>query len=428
MLNYRNIFIPPIENYRNWILHPTLHDVLSDAVFPFLLLIIAYILIKFPEKKLRFYTRVVGASLVIAYGGINIYDFIKYKNWTLLSRFPELGVWIILAFVILLIGVKSLYKSIKNLFWLYSFQKEKIIGIFGTSGAGKTTYIAMLAEMIWSSKAKSNWSLEIPHGMNYIKDVIKTLKKGEWPARTLPGTKEEIELMITEKNSWRNRIHKIFMSDISGEEFERFIKNPYNENLPPALEMINNCQGYIILVDPARAEDESYDYHAFLQYLVKSKGLKEKEKFQEFFAFVFTKNDEHNILNPEEFAREKMKALYHPFTLRIRKDRGRFFTCSSVGRINPRTKKPIVPPEPVGIEEPIEWMIENLKKTTIPPEEKEKKKIKKEEKPKEEIKKEEETEEKETKKIKICKNCGAIVDMDEDVCPECGGIEFEEVE
>ena len=422
----RDIFCPPVEKYAENFPF-TVESIIGEIVTPFLPLLIAYILVKFPHKKYNFYTRLAGFSLVIIYGIINVYVFFDEQKWINIKNSLGLTIWLCITFVILTIGIKGVYKSTKRLLRFYEKQRERLMGIFGTSGAGKTTYIATLAEMIWNSKAKPEWSLEIPKGLVYVGDVIKTLKRGEWPSRTLPGTREEIELKITEKRRFKNTSHRIFMNDISGEEFERFIKDPDINNLPPTLGIINKCQGFLILIDPVRAEEESYDYHAFLEYLIKIKGLKDKEKLEEFFAFVFTKNDEHNIKNPEKFAKEKMPPLYHPYKLRIKEGRGRFFTCSSVGRVHPDTKKPLTPLEPVGVEEPLEWLIENLKKVTITPAKIE---IEKEEQIKEKIKEKEEKEielpEEKIEKIKICKNCGNMVDESNEKCPECGGIDFEE--
>jgi hypothetical protein len=244
----------------------------------------------------------------------------------------------------------------------YERQKRKTIGIFGTSGAGKTTYIAALSEMIWQGKARPHWFLEIPTGLGHVRDVIKLLKRGEWPARTMPGTREFVELKITDKSSMIEKTHNVLMDDISGEEFERFIKHPDAGRLPDTLLHINNCQGFIILIDPLKAEDESFDYHNFMEYLVMTKGLKDRGKFRELFAFVLTKNDEHNIRSPEEFIRTNMAPLYQVCRRRMKTDQCKFFACSSVGRIVPETKKPYIPLEPVGIEDPIEWMMKNVKR------------------------------------------------------------------
>lgn len=427
MLNeVREIFCPPVEDYVSNFSF-TLDYIIGKIIIPFLPLIIAYILVKLPHRKYSFYTQLTGFSLLIIYGVINASDFFNKQKWVNIQNSPEVTVWFCVILIILAVGAKGVYKTTKKLVKFYEKQREKIMGIFGTSGAGKTTYIATLAEMIWNSKAKPEWSLEVPKGLGYVRDVIKMLKRGEWPSRTLPGTKEEIELKITEKGKFKNTSHRIFMNDISGEEFERFIREPDINNLPPTLEIINKCQGFLILIDPARAEEESYDYHAFLEYLIKAKGLKDKDKLEEFFAFVFTKNDEHNIKDPEKFAKEKMPPLYHPYKLRIKDGRGRFFTCSSVGRVHPDTKKPLTPLEPVGVEEPLEWLIENLKRVTITPVEIEEiREEKKEREVEEERKKEAEVSEEKMEKIKICKNCGNIVDEADEKCPECGGTEFEE--
>jgi len=404
-------------------------DIGFNLIKPFLPLIIAIIMLKLPTKY-KFYTKLTGHALLIIYSSLNIYWLLFVKNLEDVVKNPILVIWGIISFIILLASIRGLKNAIKDIIKFYRIQKEKTIGIFGTRAVGKTTYVATLAEIIWGSKARPNWKLEVPRGLGYIRDVIKNLKRGEWPAGTPPGTKQEIELRITEKNGFRSKYHRLYMNDISGEEFERFIKvlgdNPGFSDLPDSLATINKCQGFLILIDPARANEESYDYHALIQYLIEMKELKRKEKLEELFAFIFTKNDEHNISDPEKFAKENMKPLYHAYSLRMYRDRARFFTCSSVGSVDINTKKPKLPLEPIGIEEPLEWLILNLKKVRItPPSERVKVTIEEKEGEVEEEKEEEIVEETEGKMR--CSECGSLVDVDAEKCPECGSTIFEEV-
>lgn len=285
----------------------------------------------------------IGACYSLWYGAYNV-----IVNYILM-------IFILIAVIMLIIYSILIPKE------YYERQKRKMVGVFGTSGAGKTTYIATLAEMIWQGRARPYWSLEVPTGLEHVRDVIKLLKKGEWPARTMPGTREFVELKISDSSGMFDKIHHVLMDDISGEEFERFIRHPDAGSLPDTLININRCQGFIILIDPTKAEDESYDYHSLVQYLVMIKGLRDRGRFRELFAFLLTKNDEHNIRNPEEFVRTNMAPLYQACRKRMKTGRVRFFTCSSVGGIVPETRKPRIPLEPLGIEEPVEWMTKNIK-------------------------------------------------------------------
>ena len=98
---------------------------------------------------------------------------------------------------------------------------------------------------------------------------------------------------------------------------------------------------------------DMWTFISLIKYLVETRQLKPTQKFQEPFAIVLSKHDEHRqILDAESFIKKYAPDFHMNLTLRVKSNKLKFFFCSAVGDLTV-DGKPRLPLAPSGIAEVI---------------------------------------------------------------------------
>ncbi|RME77728.1 MAG: hypothetical protein D6785_12450, partial [Planctomycetota bacterium] len=241
--------------------------------------------------------------------------------------------------------------------------KTKNIGIFGTKGAGKTTYLVSLVHQMYNYAVNDRWEMNItgPSHKFFI-EKIKKLEKGEW----LDSTKKIEDFEFKMIHTYSGDIIELKTADIVGEAFKETFDPCSEEDKKETtlLDTLRNASGYIFIIDPKRLMDpqdkieEVAVYRSLLEYLREAKGLKPRQKFKEPFAFVLSKADKYGemIRKPQRFFYDKMRAVHGKAESLIR--HYKVFMVSAVGGTEERGGKefPRTPIDPQNVFEPFRWV------------------------------------------------------------------------
>ena len=262
-------------------------------------------------------------------------------------------------FYILLIIILIILCCIGFLF--YKRRKErnensKPLGLLGSGGSGKTVFFGMLGKVLGMGQY-SSLSIEYDEGLGYLREVVKTLELGEWPATTFVGTKKRFTARIYEKMLFSTRVHRIIVNDIAGEDFEKaFDPDKEGEKIPEHFNHIPDSTALIWIIDPTRVTSDKWHYYQLMRCLLKMKNIGSTGKLKMPIAIVFSKADKYanQIGNVHRFGREKFGELYSLLERRVK--HFRFFTVAAVAT-ETKDGKPRLPLAPRGIGEVIEWVL-----------------------------------------------------------------------
>ncbi len=192
------------------------------------------------------------------------------------------------------------------------------LGIWGTSGSGKTTYMLMLYEALKDSEA---WLVELdPIARKFIRKNSNYLRQGFFSPPT--ETAKELEIF---SYTLRRRISpgsKIILNfiDAPGEFYENILsakgrvkgKNIISstplseeENKTPIIDYLMSCDGIIFLLDPENTEKNGGRYSSlledlFLEFQERSKRTDidvDDPRLEQYMTFCVTKVDRKNFWN-----------------------------------------------------------------------------------------------------------------------------------
>lgn len=263
--------------------------------------------------------------------------------------------------------------------------KDRSIGIFGAKGSGKTMFIYSLYQNFSDAKY-TEWNLFARDNptITYFENLEKYLENREWPPLTQEGQFERISLQFIKDRVpgaefLPNISYNIEVFDLSGEEYKRFIRftkkerarimkekdrtsrNYLYRNL--ALSM-KNWDGIVYLIDPNdNPKSVRKMFNALILLLKDVKNYKDNERIDEPFAFVFTKSDNclayKEGISPDKYAENRFTHLSHLVKDIIKSNNFNYFFCTMTGSITKDRKPPKIL-EPIGVVEPIEWIIKRI--------------------------------------------------------------------
>ena len=192
------------------------------------------------------------------------------------------------------------------------------LGIWGTSGAGKTTYMFMLYEALKNSEA---WLIELdPIARNFIRKNRDYIRQGIFP----PPNEKPKDLEIFSYTLRRKGIgSKIVLNfiDAPGEFYEEMLtakgtkgvvkekkissSTPLSEeeNKTPIIDYLMSCHGIIFLLDPEKTEKNGGRYSSlledlFLEFQERSRRTDidvDDPRLEQYMAFCVTKVDGENF-------------------------------------------------------------------------------------------------------------------------------------
>lgn len=189
------------------------------------------------------------------------------------------------------------------------------LGIWGTSGSGKTTYLTRL----YRTLKNTGWSVEADkRASDFIRANTERMDRGEFPKRTVPVAGQPLEMykyILTyddenDSNADRIRVELDFV-DAPGEFYER-ISNPEAKILDrkaqkqlSIIDYLLSCHGIIFLLDPTRTQDDGKSYLLLLENLFREMQLRQRQlrkepdekenKLEQYIAFAVTKVDRDDI-------------------------------------------------------------------------------------------------------------------------------------
>ncbi|MFY0591969.1 TRAFAC clade GTPase domain-containing protein [Roseivirga sp.] len=128
----------------------------------------------------------------------------------------------------------------------------KIVGLIGSSGAGKTTYLAMLYTLLFNGKQIKDWDFAGSYSLSGWELQAKTLQieengKVRHPDAT-PSDKDFYSLYHLALRS-KNHLHDILLADSSGEVFSKWADNVNDPSAENARWIYEHSQGFLFFID-----------------------------------------------------------------------------------------------------------------------------------------------------------------------------------
>lgn len=128
----------------------------------------------------------------------------------------------------------------------------KIIGLVGSSGAGKTTYLAMLYSLLFNGKCIENWDFAGSYTLTGWELQAKTLQVQENGTvrnpDTTPSDKDFYSLYHLALRHF-GILHDILFADSSGEVFSKWADNVGDPAAENARWIYDNAHAFLLFVD-----------------------------------------------------------------------------------------------------------------------------------------------------------------------------------
>lgn len=128
----------------------------------------------------------------------------------------------------------------------------KIIGLIGSSGAGKTTYLAMLYSLLFNGKRIDNWEFAGSYTLNGWELQAKTLQVQEnGTVRNPDATPSDKDFYSLYHLALRSDgfLHDILFADSSGEVFSKWADNVHDPAAENARWIYEKAQAFLLFVD-----------------------------------------------------------------------------------------------------------------------------------------------------------------------------------
>jgi hypothetical protein len=228
------------------------------------------------------------------------------------------------------------------------------IGIWGTTGAGKTTFLAMLYDALL---LRPGWTVAADgKARTFVTSQLRNIRtKGRFPAPTEVTAETDIFRYILQEEEAKdfegefNQVTLDFV-DAPGEFYER----PHQADRRVIGEMdildyLSSCHGIIFLLDPDRVDEtlneDDDDYRTMLLDLmlefqernIKS-GVSDDLRLEQYMAFCITKTDKNLYWDQRNSPQNLVESVMGDTMYRMlganfcKSNRYHFFATSSIGR------------------------------------------------------------------------------------------------
>lgn len=245
----------------------------------------------------------------------------------------------------------------------------RIIAVLGASGAGKTTYLGMLMDILTRQVGLPHTTARGPLSISLQQTTATALSTGWFPEKT-ERNPEHWHWVHCQFHCRRHRrpIEVVF-ADVAGDAFAE--ETEHDGRHPAIRAILANCSGVMVLADAERLKggDHEHDF-VTLKLLTLLGDLREEQNRNRRLrtserrplALVLTKADkcDGNIEDPREFAEAHASTLLGSCQTRF--PRYQVFGCSVAGATACRDLygTPQHVPlriEPHGIVEPFGWLV-----------------------------------------------------------------------
>jgi hypothetical protein len=251
-------------------------------------------------------------------------------------------------------------------------KKPHLIAVIGASGAGKTTYLGLLMDMLTRHVSLLRSTARGPMSISLQQTTTTALATGWFPEKTVACPEHWHWVHCQFNCRRRRRPLELAIPDVSGDALA--IETERTGRYPAIRSLLSKCAAVMVLADAERlqAGDHAQDF-VTLKLLSLIGELRNEQATSRWkrgaerrpLALVLTKADRCEDLhdNPREFAEAHAGALWSD--CRSRFPRHEAFACSVAGATAYRDnygKRQQVPLriEPRGIIEPFGWLMTEL--------------------------------------------------------------------
>jgi energy-coupling factor transporter ATP-binding protein EcfA2 len=250
--------------------------------------------------------------------------------------------------------------------------KPHLIAVLGASGAGKTTYLGMLMDILTRQVGLPHTTARGPLSISLQQTTATALSTGWFPEKTEHDPEHWHWVHCQFHCRRRRRPIEVVFADVAGDAFAR--ETEHEGRYPAIRAILANCAGVIVLADAERlkAGDHEHDF-VTLKLLtllgdlrdeqLRNRRLRTSERRP--LALVLTKADKCDgcIVDPREFAEAHAATLLGSCQTRF--PRHQVFGCSVAGATAYRDLygSPQHVPlriEPHGIVEPFGWLVTEM--------------------------------------------------------------------
>jgi hypothetical protein len=242
----------------------------------------------------------------------------------------------------------------------------RMIAAVGPSGAGKTVYLGMLADMLSRQDECMQMLARGAFSIKLQQSAMAALARCEFPQKT-PNEPDRWHWCHCQVLRQHRKPTELIMPDVAGEALLEEVEHP--GSFPVIRAFLNKCAGVMVLIDAPRAEsgesDEDFHTMKLVSYLCELAGDKKTGWPARPVALVFTKADqcEHCFDDPHAFAKRHTPGLVQHCRERLK--RHSFFAVGVAGACGWRHEgegRVHVPLriEPRGVVQPFEWLLDQL--------------------------------------------------------------------
>jgi hypothetical protein len=244
----------------------------------------------------------------------------------------------------------------------------KMVAVIGASGVGKTVYLGMLMDMLSRQTKKLQVLAKGAFSITLQQTTIATLARCAFPRKTPnePDHWNWVHCQILQPG--QPNILELLMPDMAGDAILEEVDHPHSYRI--INEFLKKADAALVLIDAGQLKEGGREQDFFsmklLSYLADAAVDSRHDWRKRPVALILTKADccEQCLDDPAEFARAHAVGLWQHCQERF--GRHRFFAASVSGSCltcNTLTEGQLNMPlriEPHGIEEPFEWIVEQL--------------------------------------------------------------------
>lgn len=229
------------------------------------------------------------------------------------------------------------------------FQDNKNrVAFLGEVSSGKTVVAALLnytLSKLWIPKTNGKWEVVPISGQDEINDIVRKMKKGEFPPATLGENYPKLVVGIYNMEGTPTK-YELILHDMSGENYSEYLTDPDYQNIEERLmEILSNdsaylayAKKYVIMIDCEKREDWDTDISKVAAMISRIREIKQKihnfeknEKLHVHIAILFTKADLLSEDDQAKMTRELAKeypSLISSLNVNLDKEHLEFFKMS----------------------------------------------------------------------------------------------------
>jgi hypothetical protein len=242
----------------------------------------------------------------------------------------------------------------------------RMLAAIGPSGAGKTVFLGMLADMLSRQDDRLQLLARGAFSIRLQQHAMAALARCEFPAKT-PNEPERWNWVHCQAIRKRKPATELIMPDLAGEALLEEVDHP--NTYPVIRAFLTKCAGVMILIDAPRVEsgesDEDFHTMKLVSYLCELTADQKIGWQNRPVSLIFTKADqcEKCFEDPASFARRHTPGLVQQCRERLK--RHQFFAIGVAGACGYRNEshgRVHVPLriEPRGIVEPFAWLLDQV--------------------------------------------------------------------